>query len=72
MNNVYTNGMNLNLNEVAHLEFLMTIQGGGSIPVARVSMLYDVLKQLHKSMGEAIEQHDAKLHQLQRAKENMN
>ena len=42
------------------------------VPVTTVSMLYDTLKAMHKTMGEAIEQHDAKLHLLQRNKDNMN
>lgn len=67
----YVNGMSINLNEIAHIEFTTQIRDT-IIPTVKVSMLYDVLKQMHKTMGEAIEQHDAKLHELQRTKQNMN
>ena len=68
---VYSNFINLHLNEVAIIEFKENAQNGNQA-VASVAMTYETFKMLHKSMGEAIEQHDAKLHQLQRNKDNMN
>lgn len=68
---IYVNGMSLQLNEIAFIEFRVnsqTING----PVAVVTMQYEVLKQMYTAMGEAIEMHDKKLHELKRSKENMN
>jgi len=66
---VYANGLQLNLNEVALLEFS---ENGQNNPVAKVAVTYETFKLFHKLMGEAIEMHDKKLHELQRTKANMN
>jgi hypothetical protein len=68
---VYANGFSIQLNEIAFLEFIENSQTFNG-PVARIAVQYDILKQIHATIGEAIEQHDKKLHQLQRDKANMN
>lgn len=67
----YANGFNININEVALLDFKEINQDGNN-SVAKVVMLYPLLKNIHKLLGEAIEQHDMKLGELQRTKANMN
>ena len=68
---IYVNGMALNLNEVALIEFRVNSQSFNGA-VAVIAMQYEVLKQMHVAMGQAIEQHDKHLHELQRTKANMN
>lgn len=68
---VYVNTANVNLNEVAYLEFGVNSQGFHG-PVVRITMLYDTLKMIHEMLSEAIKQHDMKLHELKRTKDNMN
>jgi len=68
---VYSNNINIHLNEVAIMEFRENSQNGMQI-VASVAMTYEVFKMLHETMGNSIEQHDKKLHELQRTKANMN
>lgn len=67
----YTNGFNINLNEVTIIDFRENTQDG-NISVAKVAMVYPLVKELHKTLGDAIEQHDKKLGELQRTKANMN
>lgn len=67
----YANGFQIHLNEVALLDFKENSQDGNS-SVAKVVMLYPMLKELHKVLGDAIEQHDKKLNELTRSKSNMN
>jgi len=67
----YINTAQIYINEVAVIDFIENTQTGGGV-AAKVSMLYSTLKELHKVMGEAIEQHDKKLGELQRSKANMN
>lgn len=66
---VYANGLQLNLNEVALMEFS---ENGSNNPVARIAVTYETFKLFYQLMGQAIEQHDKKLHELQRSKQNMN
>jgi hypothetical protein len=68
---VYSNSINLHLNEVAIIEFREQTQMGNGV-VASVAMTYEAFKMLHETMANAIEQHDKKLHELKRSKENMN
>jgi len=68
---VYVNGFNLQLNEVVMIDFTENSQTGME-KVIKVVCTYDTLKLFHKTLGEAIEQHDAKLNLLQRNKDNMN
>jgi hypothetical protein len=68
---VYSNNINLHLNEVAIIEFRENTQNGMGI-VASVAMTYEVFKMMHTAMADAIEQHDKKLHELQRSKDSMN
>ena len=68
---VYANGMQLYLNEVAIIEFRETTQTGIQT-VASVTMTYENAKAFYEGLGNAIEQHDKKLHELKRSKENMN
>jgi len=68
---VYSNDINLHLNEIALMEFRERTQNGVQI-VASVSMTYETLRMMIGAMGEAIEQHDKKLNELQRTKANMN
>lgn len=67
----YINAAQIHINEVAVIDFMENTQTGGGL-VAKVAMLYPTLKELHRTMGEAIEQHDKKLGELQRTKSNMN
>ncbi len=67
----YINAAQIHINEVAVIDFIENTQTGGGI-VAKVAMLYPTLKELHNTMGAAIEQHDKKLSELQRSKSNMN
>jgi hypothetical protein len=67
----YINAAQIHINEVAVIDFIENTQTGGGI-VAKVCMLYTTLKELHKAMGDAIEQHDKRLGELQRSKSNMN
>ena len=67
----YINAAQIHINEVAVIDFIENTQTGGGM-VAKVAMLYTTLKELHKAMGEAIEQHDKRLGELQRSKSNMN
>ena len=68
---IYSNSVSLSLNEAAHIDFgVNTNNFNGS--VTKIVMLYDTLKMMHEMIGNAIEQHDKKLHELQRTKGNMN
>lgn len=67
----YANGFQVNLNEVCILDFRENTQDGVT-SVAKIAILYSFLKDLHNTLGEAIEQHDKKLGELQRTKANMN
>lgn len=67
----YINAAQIHINEVAVIDFMENTQTGGGL-VAKVAMLYSTLKELHRTIGEAIEQHDKKLGELQRTKSNMN
>lgn len=68
---VYTNAMQVNMNEVAIIDFRENTQLGNQ-SVASVAMTYETFKQFRDMLNQVIEQHDAKLHQLQRSKDNMN
>lgn len=68
---LYVNGFNMQLNEVAMIDFNENSQTGME-KVIKIVCTYDTLKLFHKIMGDVIEQHDKKLHELQRSKENMN
>lgn len=68
---LYVNGFNLQLNEVAMIDFTENSQTGME-KVIKVVCTYEVLKLMYQTIGNAIEQHDKKLHELQRSKENMN
>lgn len=68
---IYVNGFNLYLNEVAMITFNENSQTGTQQAV-KIALTYEVLKMMHKTLGDAIEQHDKKLHELRRSKENMN
>lgn len=67
----YVNAAQIHINEVAVIDFIENTQTGGGLQV-KVAMLYPTLKELHKAMGDAIEQHDKRLGELQRTKANMN
>lgn len=68
---IYVNGANLQLNEVAMITFNENSQSGMQ-GVVKVAMTYEVFKLIHESWANAIAQHDMKLHELQRTKDNMN
>ena len=68
---VYSNGVQIYLNEVAILEFRENTQLGNQIATS-VVMTYENVKAFHEGLGQVIEQHDKKLHELKRSKENMN
>lgn len=68
---VYSNNVNLYMNEIPIIEFRE--QGSnGVVIVASVALTYDFLKTFHEMLGNVIEQNDKKLHELKRTKENMN
>ena len=67
----YVNAAQIHINEVAIIDFIENTQTGGGV-VAKIALLYTTLKELHKTLGDAIEQHDKRLGELQRSKSNMN
>ena len=71
MNSIYVNGFNLYLNEIAIISFNENSQLGAQ-NVVKIALTYEVLKMMNNTISEAIEQHDKKLHELQRTKANMN
>jgi len=71
MSSIYVNGANLQMNEVVMITFNENSQTGMQ-GVVKVAMTYEVFKLIHENWGQVIEQHDKKLHELQRSKENMN
>ena len=68
---VYTNAMQVHMNEVAIIDFRENTQMGNQ-SVTSVAMTYESLKQFSEMLGQVIDQHDKKLHELKRSKENMN
>ena len=68
---IYVNGANLQLNEVAMIVFNENSQTGMQ-GVVKIAMTYEVFKLIHENWASVIEQHDKKLHELQRSKGNMN
>ena len=68
---VYANCMNIHMNEVIIIEFKENNQMGNQT-VASVAMTYENVKAFHEGLGRMIDQHDKKLHELQRTKANMN
>lgn len=68
---VYANGLRIHMNEIAFLEFREQnqVQDG---PIAMIAVQYDILRQMHAALGEAIAQHDARLSELSRARSAMN
>lgn len=68
---VYSNNVNLHMNELAILEFRENSQNG-IVVVSSVAITYDFLKTFHQMLGDVIEQQDKKLHELKRTKDNMN
>lgn len=67
---IYANGLNIQMNEIAFLQFMENTQGFNG-PVANIVVQYEVLKQMHGVIGQVIEQHDKKLNELHRTKINM-
>lgn len=68
---LYTNAMQIHMNEVALIEFKENTQFANQTVVS-VAMTYEVLKQFRDTLNQVIEQHDKKLHELKRTKDNMN
>lgn len=68
---VYSNGIQIYLNEVAIFDFRENTQLGNQT-VASVAMTYENVKAFYEGLGNMIEQHEKKLHELQRTKANMN
>lgn len=68
---VYANGMNININEVAVIEFRINTQSANA-PVSSVAVHYEFLKQMYEAIGNTIEQHDKKLGEVKSTKANMN
>lgn len=60
MTAVYVNGLNLQMNELALIQFNLNDQTG-NIPIFKVAMTYEVLEQMHSAMAEALMQRKAKL-----------
>lgn len=68
---IYANGLNLQMNELAVITFMEQLQTSNT-PVCQVAITYEVLKMMHETIGQAIAQREANLHQLRRTNENMN
>ncbi len=68
---LYANGLNIQMNELALLQFKENSQTGETALVS-LAIQYDVLKQMHQAIGSCLEQYEAKLHQLQRDKAKAN
>lgn len=71
MATIYVNGLSIHMNEIAYLTFNENSQNMTG-PVVSICMLYETLKLIHETIGQVIEQHDAKLHELIRSQQNMN
>lgn len=56
----YTNGFNVNINEVVRLTFVDQSPTGQKI-VHELCMPYDLLKGMYDTLGRAITDHDAKI-----------
>lgn len=61
---IYANGLNIQTNEICFLEFKEQTQTTNGT-VAMIAVQYDILKQMHDVMGQAIQQHEAGLHMVQ-------
>lgn len=68
---VYANGLVVQMNEIALLQFMENTQNGSNHAVT-VAIVYDALKQMHGAIGQCIEQYEKNLHQLQRDKAKAN
>ena len=60
MSAVYVNGLNLQMNELALIQFNLNDQTGNN-PIFKIALTYEVLEQMHEAMGQALAQHKAKL-----------
>lgn len=68
---LYANGLNIQMNELALLQFKENSQMGET-PLVSLAIQYDILKQMHQAIGQCLEQYEANLHQLQRNKAQAN
>lgn len=68
---LYANGLKIQMNEIALLQFVENSQMGET-PLVSLAISYDILKQMHGAIGQCLEQYEAKLHQLQRDKAKAN
>jgi hypothetical protein len=64
---LYVNSINIQMNELALIEFKLNNHTGINT-VVMLAFNYDFLKQMHEAIGQCIEQHEAKVHQLNRDK----
>lgn len=60
---IYANGLNIQTNEICFLEFKEQTQTTNGT-VAMIAVQYDILKQMHDVIGQAIEQYEAGLHMV--------
>jgi len=68
---VYSNDINLHMNELPIVEFRDRNQNGLAV-VASVVMTYETLRAMAELLANAVEQHEKKLSELQRTKADMN
>lgn len=57
---VYVNGLNLQMNELAIIEFNLNTQNKSETVIA-IALTYEVLEQMHDAMSQALAQRKAKL-----------
>lgn len=60
MTAIYINGLNIQMNEVAFLQFNLNDQNGLT-PVIKICTNYEFLEQIHSAIGGCLAQHKAKL-----------
>jgi hypothetical protein len=65
--NIYANGFKLHVNENARIIFVDGIDPAEMKVVGTVVMAYEAFKALHESMGNIIEQHNAKLENVKKS-----
>ena len=67
----YANGLRIHMNEITLLEFTEKNQVFDG-PVALISVQYDMLKNIHTAIGEAIMQHETRLSEVSKARSAIN
>lgn len=71
MNALYVNGLQLQMNEVAVIQFNLNAHNHIGA-VVTVAMTYEVLENMQGAITECLTQYKAKVHQVQRDKSKSN